>query len=519
MATSRSKPTRRMSQPSPLPQRSSTDGDADDELFLPVARSSPNLGIFQLPPPALHRQGSHESSSSENDPAQSPGAGSRTGSCSSRPTSSKHFSTPDLLHATPAATISTSATATPGSNDHIRFDSRTLSSDCRTDFRTSPPQLSASQNVPSLSLSSHAEDKVLNDQNRTFEAKNPFRPPSPYGDIVEPSSPVVLDGYESFEDTGTTTIAPREVHDKPGTSVARSLFTFGPKPPVVPASPPSLPSSSSVPNNKSQVSSTAISSNTTSKSAATISSHTTNQNDSLHSLASSNGRIMNKNNDKHSVPCLSRDNHHTPEEKNTAEDFTTVSLSNDIASHGEQNLSSVVQHHDANHNVSSLEQHEDANHKVNSLEHNEDANHNKNSSHYANFSSLYFNNTNNNDRCGLAYNSFDSDVESSFTTTTSINNNNNNHQSSPDGAGLKTRRTSIVDGLLQDIRDRLHLHGRSDSVDSDTMTECSSTSDAPFYHHGYGVLGGGYRASHLNRSVLQSQSKSKQKYSDRKGVT
>lgn len=84
----------------------------------------------------------------------------------------------------------------------------------------------------------------------------------------------------------------------------------------------------------------------------------------------------------------------------------------------------------------------------------------------------------------------------------------------PSSEGLgRLRQGSIVDGLLHEIYDRWHFV-RQDSFDSDTLTECSSTSE--FLWHGRseypGGFDGGYQSSvrretgALNRSFLQSQS-------------
>lgn len=76
--------------------------------------------------------------------------------------------------------------------------------------------------------------------------------------------------------------------------------------------------------------------------------------------------------------------------------------------------------------------------------------------------------------------------------------------------GRVLRQGSIVDGLLHEIYDRWH-YGRNDSIDSDTLTECSSTSDM-FFHHRQEP--GGYHSAvekrhggTLNKSFLQNQSK------------
>lgn len=75
--------------------------------------------------------------------------------------------------------------------------------------------------------------------------------------------------------------------------------------------------------------------------------------------------------------------------------------------------------------------------------------------------------------------------------------------------GRAQRQGSIVDGLLHEIYDRWHC-GRSDSIDSDTLTECSSTSE--FFFHSRHEPGGYHsaiekrHAGQLNKSFLQSQS-------------
>ncbi|KAH9508091.1 hypothetical protein Btru_052821 [Bulinus truncatus] len=77
--------------------------------------------------------------------------------------------------------------------------------------------------------------------------------------------------------------------------------------------------------------------------------------------------------------------------------------------------------------------------------------------------------------------------------------------------GRVHRQGSIVDGLLHEIYDRWH-YGRHDSIDSDTLTECSSTSE--FFFHGRHDSGGYHSASEkrhagqLHKSFLQNQSKS-----------
>ncbi|XP_012944028.1 TBC1 domain family member 30, partial [Aplysia californica] len=73
----------------------------------------------------------------------------------------------------------------------------------------------------------------------------------------------------------------------------------------------------------------------------------------------------------------------------------------------------------------------------------------------------------------------------------------------------RARQGSIVDGLLHEIYDRWH-YSRHDSIDSDTMTECSSTSE--FFFHSRHEAGGYHSAierrhgGQLNRSFLQNQS-------------
>lgn len=66
------------------------------------------------------------------------------------------------------------------------------------------------------------------------------------------------------------------------------------------------------------------------------------------------------------------------------------------------------------------------------------------------------------------------------------------------------RQSSIVDGLLSEIYDRWQDH-RPDSFDSDTFTECSSTSE--FLHsrrHSRFLLEfGGRQLSFLHRANLQ----------------
>ncbi|XP_060593991.1 TBC1 domain family member 30-like [Ruditapes philippinarum] len=63
--------------------------------------------------------------------------------------------------------------------------------------------------------------------------------------------------------------------------------------------------------------------------------------------------------------------------------------------------------------------------------------------------------------------------------------------------------SSIVDGLLSEIYDRWHDH-RHDSFDSDTFTECSSTSE--FMHwrrHSVHLKIAGRSLGHLHRGILQ----------------
>lgn len=77
----------------------------------------------------------------------------------------------------------------------------------------------------------------------------------------------------------------------------------------------------------------------------------------------------------------------------------------------------------------------------------------------------------------------------------------------------RLRQGSIVDGLLHEIYDRWHF-GRHDSFDSDTLTECSSTSECLWSGRNefIGNFEGGYHSSvrrqtgSLSRSYLQSQS-------------
>ena len=70
------------------------------------------------------------------------------------------------------------------------------------------------------------------------------------------------------------------------------------------------------------------------------------------------------------------------------------------------------------------------------------------------------------------------------------------------------RQHSIVDGLLFEIYDRWHGGSLRDSFDSDTLTECSSTSEV-FYRHTFGSAGGrGHTISRqLQRAFLENQSK------------
>ena len=73
--------------------------------------------------------------------------------------------------------------------------------------------------------------------------------------------------------------------------------------------------------------------------------------------------------------------------------------------------------------------------------------------------------------------------------------------------------SSIVDGLLFEIYDRWH-DTRLDSFDSDTFTECSSTSE---FMHGRrssyirGVTLGGLQLNNLHKGLLEEQSKLKKK--------
>jgi hypothetical protein len=66
------------------------------------------------------------------------------------------------------------------------------------------------------------------------------------------------------------------------------------------------------------------------------------------------------------------------------------------------------------------------------------------------------------------------------------------------------RQTSIVDELLFEIYDRWH-GGRHDSFDSDTFTECSSTSE--FFHSRWDSCNEQKLGVQYNRSYLESQSK------------
>ena len=81
------------------------------------------------------------------------------------------------------------------------------------------------------------------------------------------------------------------------------------------------------------------------------------------------------------------------------------------------------------------------------------------------------------------------------------------HTAITDMMGIKDcSRRSMVDELLFDIYDRWH-YGRSLSFDSDTFTECSSTSDAFGGRHGvvHSQLEEQNRGSRLNRSYLNTK--------------
>ncbi|KAL4225984.1 hypothetical protein ACF0H5_013971 [Mactra antiquata] len=71
----------------------------------------------------------------------------------------------------------------------------------------------------------------------------------------------------------------------------------------------------------------------------------------------------------------------------------------------------------------------------------------------------------------------------------------------------KQRNSSIVDGLLSEIYDRWHDH-RHDSFDSDTFTECSSTSEfAHWRRHSMPLEIAGRQHQFLHRGVLQDYGK------------
>lgn len=73
---------------------------------------------------------------------------------------------------------------------------------------------------------------------------------------------------------------------------------------------------------------------------------------------------------------------------------------------------------------------------------------------------------------------------------------------------LSEQRSSIVDDLLFEIYDRWH-DARHDSFESDTFTECSSTSDIfPWRKNSIHLDIEAKHSGKLNRSTLESQSKS-----------
>ncbi|XP_041350161.1 TBC1 domain family member 30-like [Gigantopelta aegis] len=68
------------------------------------------------------------------------------------------------------------------------------------------------------------------------------------------------------------------------------------------------------------------------------------------------------------------------------------------------------------------------------------------------------------------------------------------------------RQHSIVDGLLFEIYDRWHGGSLRDSFDSDTLTECSSTSEV-FYRHSFGSVGRRHSISRqFQRAFFENQS-------------
>ncbi|GFN84530.1 TBC1 domain family member 30-like isoform x2 [Plakobranchus ocellatus] len=376
------------------------DADADDKLFMPVARSPSNSGLLPLRPPNLNRQGSHESSSSENDQSTSPCGQHRFRASSPR----LHFF-PQQMGTFPAspATITTS-TAETHSNCVVSSSSNSKS---RAFF--SPP----SSTPPSNFMSGiDGDDDVFHFGLRTLEKGNnpgcsrlnPFRPPSPYGELVEQSSPDI-DYGESFDEMDIETMSTVNcLHETPA-----------PKPTAVAPHRISLKKQSSLP--------------------------------AVLSASPSTTRVV-----------------------------KTVTFPNDASS-----LQSSIRNNNINLSLVETDDITTGTDTASAIA---------------------------SDRANTREN-FKSPPFSLDHETRSIN-----HSESPEMAS-KNRRTSIVDGLLHEIYDRYHLHGRSDSVDSDTLTECSSTSEATFFHHGHGMLGGGYHAallerrhaSHLNRSFLQNQSK------------
>lgn len=69
------------------------------------------------------------------------------------------------------------------------------------------------------------------------------------------------------------------------------------------------------------------------------------------------------------------------------------------------------------------------------------------------------------------------------------------------------RKTSIVDDLLCEIYDRWY-DGRHDSFESDTFTECSSTSEVYHWHrNSFQLENDNKHSTRILPSVLQTQSK------------
>ncbi|RUS76121.1 hypothetical protein EGW08_016117 [Elysia chlorotica] len=515
MSALRSKTSRRLSQPTPLRQRSDNDDDdADDKLFFPVSRSSSNIAVFQLPPSALNRQGSHESSSSENDPNHSPNAGS-IASAYTRPPFYQNSSSPETPHnMSPPATISTS-TAYPNPNPgDTHFSSTPFSFTTRAFFTTpSLSQHTASGEFSRFHKTADVEDKPWNGQIRTIDTKNVYGIPSTYGEIVEPSSPIIMDGGETFLGQDDDMESPVHLQNK----TTKCSFNF---PTAKTPSPVSRSVSLPFGTNTKPFTDSALPKNKTSVSLANSSNNSTDAIAKTTSLNMNNDCVFKNGDEKDTFSNVSLDidtSPHLEESYNTFEDFTTGSLNNAIDSDFDSSKTifqfprpSHLKHHHRHHqhhhpfqynhrdlfrSPSLSEEHRielmgNENFSLDSFESGDSR------TPMINQNQTYNHNTHN------TYNS---------QNITNANRNTNSRCESPESctASRLNRRTSIVDGLLQDIRDRLHLHHhRSDSVDSDTMTECSSTSDATFSSlHGYGAgPGGGYHVSHLNRSVLQNQS-------------